>query len=90
VGKVGDQLRFVPAPGIDVLKAAQSVQKPTSEMCLRCHLGAGGGPNHKHGVTPTKDSDVHMTGGKECIDCHTTKQHKIAGALISKLKTYWM
>jgi len=79
VGKVGDQLRFVPAPGIDVLKAAQSVQKPTSEMCLRCHLGAGGGPNHKHGVTPTKDSDVHMTGGKECVDCHTTKQHKIAG-----------
>jgi len=79
VVKEGDQLRFAPADGVDTLKVAQSVQRPTSEMCLRCHLAPGGGPNHKHGVTPTKDSDVHMAKGKECIDCHTAKQHRIAG-----------
>ena len=77
--KEGDQFKFSPADGVDVLKVAQNVQKPTSEMCLRCHAGPGGGPNHKHGVTPTKDSDVHMAKGMACIDCHTTKQHKIAG-----------
>ncbi len=77
--KEGDQLRFAPEDGVDILKVAQNVQKPISEMCLRCHAGAGGGPNHKHGVTPTKDSDVHMARGMACIDCHTTKQHKIAG-----------
>ncbi|MGZ6202024.1 MAG: multiheme c-type cytochrome [Thermodesulfobacteriota bacterium] len=79
VAKVGDQLRFVPAPGVDVLKVAQGVQKPTSEMCLRCHAGAGGGINHKHGVTPTKDTDIHMAKGMECQACHKVKAHKIAG-----------
>lgn len=48
-------------------------------MCLRCHVAAGGGPNHKHGVTPTKDSDVHMAKGMQCTACHTVKAHKIAG-----------
>lgn len=82
VAKVGDQLRFVPAPGVDVVKAAQSVQKSTSEMCLRCHAGTGGtggALNQKHGVTPTKDSDIHMARGMECQACHTVKAHKTAG-----------
>ena len=48
-------------------------------MCLRCHIAAGGGPNHKHGVTPTRDSDVHMAKGFTCIECHEVKAHKIAG-----------
>lgn len=64
---------------MDILQAAQNVQKATSEMCLRCHTSTGGGPNHKHGVTPTKDSDVHMAKGMECTACHTVKAHKIAG-----------
>lgn len=76
---MGDQLRFVPAPGVDILKAAQGVQKPTSEMCLRCHAAAGGGMNHKHGVTSTKDADVHMAKGMACQACHVVKAHKIAG-----------
>lgn len=79
VVKDGDRLRIAPDPSVDVLKAAQSVGKPTNEMCLRCHLGAGGGPNHKHGVTPTKESDVHVAKGMACTDCHTVKGHKIAG-----------
>jgi len=64
---------------VDILQAAQNVQKATNEMCLRCHTSAGGAPNHKHGVTPTKDSDVHMAKGMECTACHTVKAHKIAG-----------
>lgn len=79
VGKVGDQLKIIPAPGVDVLKAAQGVQRPTDEMCLRCHAGAGGGLNHKHGVTPSKNADVHTAKGFVCVDCHTVKEHKIAG-----------
>ncbi|MBF8258929.1 MAG: hypothetical protein HW377_1303, partial [Actinobacteria bacterium] len=79
VVKEGDRFRIAPDPSIDVLKAAQSVQKPTNDMCLRCHASAGGGPNHKHGVTPTKDSDVHVAKGMQCLDCHTSRKHKVAG-----------
>ena len=68
-----------PADGVDILAVARNVQKPTNEMCLRCHAGPGGGPNHKHGVTPTKDSDVHMAKGMSCTACHTTRDHKVAG-----------
>jgi hypothetical protein len=79
VVKEGDRLRIAPDPSVDALKAAQSVGKPTNETCLRCHALAGGGPNHKHGVTPTKDSDVHVANGMQCLDCHTARKHKIAG-----------
>ncbi len=79
VVKEGDNFKIVPDPNIDIIMLAKSVKKPTNEMCLRCHLGTGGGPNHKHGVTPTKDSDVHMQKGLHCVDCHITKNHKIAG-----------
>jgi len=79
VAKDGDKFKMVPAEGVDVVKAAQSAQKPTNAMCLRCHLGAGGGPNAKHGVSPTKDTDVHMAAGIQCVGCHTTTNHKIAG-----------
>ena len=79
VVKDGDKFRIAPDPSIDVLKAAQSVGKPTNEMCLRCHMSTGGGPNHKHGVTPTKDSDVHVAKGMQCVDCHTSRKHKVAG-----------
>ena len=79
VVKEGDRFRIAPDPAVDVLKAAQSVQKPANEMCLRCHAAAGGGPNHKHGVTPTAASDVHVAKGMACIDCHPSRKHKIAG-----------
>jgi hypothetical protein len=79
VVKEGDKLRVAPDPSVDVLKAAQSVQRPTNEMCLRCHAAAGGGPNHKHGVIPTRDSDVHVAKGMQCLDCHPSRKHKVAG-----------
>jgi hypothetical protein len=79
VAKEGNIFKLVPAQGVDVIKAAQNVLRPTNEMCLRCHTAAGGGPNHKHGVIPTKSSDIHISKGLVCVDCHTTKEHKIAG-----------
>lgn len=79
VVKEGEKFRIAADPSIDVLKAARSVGRPTSEMCLRCHAFAGGGPNHKHGVTPTKESDVHAAKGMQCVDCHVSRGHRIAG-----------
>jgi hypothetical protein len=80
VVKEGEKFVLAAAPGFDILAAARKVGRPTNEMCLRCHLATGGGPNHKHGVTPTSaDSDVHLAKGVVCIDCHTTKNHKTAG-----------
>lgn len=80
VVKDGDRLRIAPAPGVDVLAAARAVRRPTNEMCLRCHLGAGGGPNAKHGVAPTSpDADVHLAKGLQCVDCHPTTKHRTAG-----------
>jgi hypothetical protein len=73
---------WTPAEGVDVLAVAQKAQAPTSEMCLRCHAGTGGGPNAKHGVIPTQDTDVHLAAGVQCVNCHVTEDtptHKIAG-----------
>jgi hypothetical protein len=77
--KEGNAFKLVPSPEIDIVKVAQSVQRPTNEMCLRCHASVGGGPNHKHGVTPTRDTDVHVARGLHCVDCHTAKQHRMPG-----------
>lgn len=79
VVKEGDAFKLVPAPDVDVVAVAQNAQRPTAAMCLRCHTGTGGGPNAKHGVIPTKDTDVHMAAGVQCVDCHTSEAHKIAG-----------
>lgn len=85
----GEKLKFWAPSGVDVLKAAQNVQKPTNETCLRCHAGTGGGPNAKHGVIPTKDSDVHVAMGMNCVDCHITQKHKIAGGSDLKVQDLW-
>ena len=79
VVKEDDVLKFAPAEGVDILAVAQNVGTPTDEMCLRCHAGAGGALNAKHGVIPTAASDVHTAAGLQCVDCHTTVDHKIAG-----------
>lgn len=74
------QFHFVPAEGVDILAAAQNAQSPTLAMCNRCHLKAAGGPNFKHGDSPTSpEVDVHMAAGVECVDCHTSQEHRIAG-----------
>ncbi|MFH2104368.1 MAG: multiheme c-type cytochrome [Chloroflexota bacterium] len=77
-----------PAPGVDLLIAAQSVRTPTRENCGSCHFNGGGGNNVKHGdlaeslYFPDQEIDVHM-GGSDflCIDCHITQDHNILGRL---------
>jgi hypothetical protein len=71
--------KLAPAPDLDILKVVRNVRKPTSEMCLRCHALVGGGLNYMDGVVPTADTDVHFSMGMNCTECHTTRQHKIAG-----------
>lgn len=86
VQNVNGSLRFVPTAG------SVTVRSPGREECLRCHIGAGGGPNNKRGDLepshidpPSADFDVHMASaskggaGLVCIDCHTTQDHKIGG-----------
>ena len=90
VGKKDDgSLAWMPvARGNSELMAniAQSVGKPTNLNCLSCHVGSGGGLNFKRGdletahLNPTRDFDVHMGSGMQCIQCHKFKEHKVEGA----------
>lgn len=65
---------------------AQNVGKPTNLNCLACHVGSGGGLNFKRGdletahLKPTREFDVHMGSGMQCIQCHKFKDHKAEGA----------
>lgn len=76
----------MPTKTTDLLASAKSVGFPKRQNCGSCHYFGGGGLGVKHGDldssldNPSEDLDVHM--GKlnfQCIDCHTTKAHKIAG-----------
>ena len=69
---------------------AQSVGRPTRKNCGTCHFSGGGGDGVKHGdldsslMKPNKNLDVHMgmDGQKfDCVRCHTTVQHRIAGRI---------
>jgi cytochrome c len=65
---------------------AQNVGKPTNLNCLACHVGSGGGLNFKRGdletahLNATRDFDVHMGSGMQCIQCHKFREHRIEGA----------
>ena len=73
------------AAGVDLVLAAKSVGRPTRSNCGACHFTAGGGDNVKKGdigsalANPTEAIDVHMGRGMDCVDCHTTIDHQIAG-----------
>ncbi|MFZ2949807.1 MAG: hypothetical protein WA003_10020, partial [Desulfuromonadaceae bacterium] len=69
--------RIAPAKGVDVLKVARQAQKPSAEMCLRCHDATGNG-NFWRGIAGG-ENDVHFSMGMICTECHTVKKHKIAG-----------
>lgn len=80
----------LPAEGIDLLAAAQSVRAPTRDNCGKCHFDGGGGNGVKHGdldeslYFPTENLDVHM--GRldfQCTDCHQTKDHQIKGRMVA-------
>jgi octaheme c-type cytochrome (tetrathionate reductase family) len=78
--------RGLPAEGVDLLAAAQSVGVPSRENCGSCHFRGGGGNAVKHGdldeslYYPTASLDVHM-GRFDflCVDCHVTENHEIGG-----------
>jgi len=78
------------APGVDLLAVAKSVGRPTRDNCGYCHFNGGGGDAVKHGdldgsmSKPVERVDVHM--GRydfQCIDCHRTVAHRIAGRSIT-------
>lgn len=70
-------------------QAVKTVHKPTRSNCVQCHAKGGGGDNNKrgdmalsHATTNDRNFDVHMstTGANlTCQQCHTTKNHRIAG-----------
>ena len=71
-----------------IQEAVQNVGRPTRKNCGSCHFYGGGGDGVKHGdmdsslTKPNKALDVHMgVDGQnfDCVRCHTTKQHNIAG-----------
>ena len=79
-----------PVEGVDLLAAAQSVGSPSRENCGGCHFNGGGGNAVKHGDLdqslnfPSESIDVHMGAYDfQCIDCHRTQDHEIAGRSIS-------
>ena len=80
------KLHWVPNMDADILTLrAKNVTKPTAAMCLKCHAGSGGGANFKRGdiemahYEAEEDLDVHFANDMSCVDCHTTKNHRIAG-----------
>ena len=82
----------LPMATLNLNNIAESVGTPKRSNCGVCHFFGGGGNNVKHGdldmamFEPSKDIDIHMgTDGMdlECVDCHTTTQHNIAGKVYS-------
>jgi hypothetical protein len=91
---VGDVYKFVPdldKMTVGINQAAADITLPSKDSCLNCHTKAGGGDNFKRGDieeahrNPSASFDVHMAAktdggaGLSCLDCHTAKDHKIAG-----------
>jgi octaheme c-type cytochrome (tetrathionate reductase family) len=80
----------IPAEGVDLVSAAQSVAYPDRDNCGSCHFRGGGGNAVKHGdldehlFNPSNEIDVHM-GANDfvCTDCHQTENHEISGRSIS-------
>ncbi|NTW21916.1 hypothetical protein HGA34_00030 [Candidatus Falkowbacteria bacterium] len=83
---------FVFAPmtsaGNGSIAMASNIVRSSNNLCLNCHIKAGGGNNFKRGTlgetmrNPTRDQEVHLSqaGAKLlCTSCHTSKNHKIAG-----------
>lgn len=84
-----------PAKGVDLVKVAKSVGKPSRATCGgACHFRGGGGDGVKHAslsssmLEPKRECDVHMGVDSEgmnfrCQDCHKTRNHLIAGRAIT-------
>lgn len=84
VAFVEDTWLFV--PNYAAMPETITIQRtPTRYACLSCHAYSGGGLNNKRGdisnglVDPLPETDVHMSSGMVCVDCHQAKNHLIAG-----------
>ena len=80
----------LPAPEVNLVHVARNVGRPTRRSCGACHFYGGGGDGIKHGdldstmIEPPPDHDVHMGRyNMRCQDCHTTTDHRIAGACLA-------
>jgi len=89
-GQYVKQAGGYPAPGVDLVLAAQSVASPTRNNCGGCHFRGGGGDAVKHGdldatlSNPRPRVDVHMGAyDLTCVDCHRTVDHDIRGRALS-------
>jgi len=72
--------------GLD--SVSKRITAPERKMCLRCHSGAGGGPNFKRGdleyalADCDADFDVHMASAGNnmtCAECHAGEDHRVRG-----------
>ncbi len=81
-----------PDPKLDLNNIAMNVGRPERTNCGVCHFFGGGGNNVKHGdlemsmFEPAREVDVHMASdgqNMQCVDCHTTEKHNIAGKMYS-------
>lgn len=94
VDVVNGSYRFVPDAGkmsVSILQTAADISLPSKDACLNCHTRSGGGDNFKRGDieeahrNPARSFDVHMASiadggaGLECLDCHTSVMHRVAG-----------
>jgi len=57
-------------------EAAANIGRPTIKNCMVCHEAAGGGAMVKRGFSMAKDTEVHVSKGIICVDCHKVKDHK--------------
>ena len=76
----------------NIRETVQNVARPTRRNCGFCHFNGGGGDGSKHGdldsslLHPARPLDVHMNSGGQnfqCVRCHTTVSHHIAGRIYS-------
>lgn len=72
--------------GLDSI--SKRISMPKRKMCLRCHSGAGGGPNFKRGdieyemADCSPEFDVHMAkegNDMSCVACHGGNDHRVRG-----------
>ncbi len=75
-------------PAVPLDEVAQHVGRPGIANCGGCHFSGGGADATKHGdldeslLDCKKSEDVHLAksgAGMDCVDCHTTEGHHIAG-----------
>lgn len=80
----------LPYAELDLSTIARKVGRPSRSNCGSCHFASGGALNAKHGdlepelAHAPEGLDVHMGMlNMRCQDCHSTAEHKIAGASLS-------